>query len=103
MNRPPCRRRAARQERAALETIRIAAGQESGLNLKIIHATDSGMEGTTLFTDLQNAVTDTRRFAGAIFITDGMVHDAPARLPKIFASDTGRGPRPLDVILTGKK
>ncbi|UYH51498.1 glutamine amidotransferase [Candidatus Kirkpatrickella diaphorinae] len=90
------------EARAALEKIRIATGQESGLNLKIIHATDSGSEGTTLFTDLQNAVTDPRRFAGAIFITDGMVHDAPARLPKIFATDTGRGPRPLDVILTGK-
>lgn len=87
--------------RDALTRLESAATKESGLNLRKIHVAGSEAHGTTLFPELQNAVSDPRRFAGAIFITDGMIHDAPTKLPKLFDADTGRAPRPLDVILTG--
>ena len=57
---------------------------------------DSGAQSTRLFEALARAVSDTppERIAGAIAITDGQAHDAPADAPA--------GIRPLHVLLTGR-
>ena len=68
-------------------------------------------DGTHLFGALEAAVADIprRRFAGAIMITDGQVHDAPTAgfedrfdlgppLHALIAGDRGRGDRFLEIV-----
>ena len=55
-------------------------GKIPGLEVRTVEAGDSEQgEGTRLFTALNNALSDVppERFAGAIFVTDGRVHDVP--------------------------
>lgn len=85
---------------AALKQIQEAARDLTGLELRIVR-TGGGAEaasrdtGTTLFTALDSALADVprRRFAGAILITDGQIHDVPGQPPVA----------PLHLLLTGHK
>ena len=56
-------------------------------------------DGTRLFGAIERALSDTprSRFAGAVLVTDGQVHDVPARL------DGDVLPGPVHVLLTGEK
>ncbi len=58
-----------------------------------------GSEGTRLIGALQKAVRDVpaRRFAGAILLTDGQVHDVPK------APEKAGLPAPIHVVLAGKR
>ena len=102
--------RRARSEQA-LAKLSEAAAAYNDLELRIVRSTDRGRErsddGTTLFRSLEEALAEipARRFAGAILITDGQVHDVPPLDKRDTAPGEGRGLRlnaPTHVLLTGK-
>src|SRR5579883_2967133 len=85
-----------RRERteAALKTLQERLGQQSGLELRVVHAGAQqnalgGNDGTRLFEAVERALGDVpqSRLAGVIMLTDGQVHDAP-----LEASAVHRGP-----------
>ncbi|PKP77640.1 MAG: hypothetical protein CVT81_08315 [Alphaproteobacteria bacterium HGW-Alphaproteobacteria-3] len=67
---------------AALQKISERLAREDGIETRIVTATGNpdDEEGTALFSALEEALADVprERIAGAIFITDGQVHDVPA-------------------------
>src|SRR4051812_38745288 len=72
---------------AALAAITEQAKQAPDLDLRVVRAGSAaeaavGDQGTRLFQALDRALSDVprRRFAGAVMITDGEVHDLPADL-----------------------
>ncbi len=69
-------------------------GQTMPIEVRDVHVTDIGAEGTQLLTALNTAVSELPmdRIAGAILLTDGQIHDAEAL--KAF-------PAPVQVLLTG--
>ncbi|MEO5338450.1 MAG: hypothetical protein H7841_16405 [Magnetospirillum sp. WYHS-4] len=86
---------AARREatEAALREVEARLGRLPDLEVRILRS-DGGGEGTRLFRPLAEALASIPpgRFAGAVLITDGQVHDRPeAPLPG-----------PLQVLLTGR-
>ena len=99
----------------ALKNIRDQLEKLENVELRVVEAGNSrgerktagdalavAPEGTRLFDALDRALADTPpdRIAGAIFITDGQVHDAPdqpTRAPRIGNT------RPLHVLLTGER
>jgi hypothetical protein len=90
------------QTEAALSRVMEAARAMPDLELRVVRVGDSpegvgGDGGTRLFGALDRAMTDIsrRRFAGAIFITDGQIHDAPADLG-------GLPPGPIHALITGR-
>ncbi len=104
--------RRARTEQA-LAKLSEAAASHNDLELRVVRSTDRGRdrldEGTTLFRSLDEALAEipARRFAGAILITDGQVHDVPPLGKRESAPDgEGRFARlsgPMHVLLTGKR
>ena len=88
------------RETATDETARaVAEALESlpGLETRtVVVDGDGGAQSTRLFDALARALSDVppERVAGAIAITDGQVHDAPAAAPE--------GVGPLHVLLTGR-
>ena len=100
---------------AALET---QIGQHEGLELRVVpvgadsrpETYDGGpdfasRDGTHMFTALAKAMTDIprRRFAGAIMVTDGQIHDAPepsSTGQELADSDLGG---PLHAIILGQR
>jgi len=74
-----------------------------GLDVRQIDVTptsqDSALEGTALVTALSDGLADVEpdRFAGAILLTDGQIHDVPSN-PKTFGFDA-----PLHALITGKE
>jgi hypothetical protein len=107
------------QADAALADIRSWAEATPGLELRVIESPDpedeegvsaTGLrDGTHLFTALDRALADVPRdrFAGAVMITDGRVHDAPespaafdigAPLHTIVTGDTDSGDRRLTIV-----
>ena len=62
-------------------------------------AAGSAEDGTRLFDALDRALAEVPagRFAGAVMITDGQVHDAPS------AADAAAVPGPLHVLLSGRR
>jgi len=72
------------------------------LDLRIVRVHQKSISeaagGSKLIGPLQRALSDVpaRRVAGAIFLTDGQVHDAPSEPAKALL------PRPLHVLLAGK-
>ena len=76
----------------ALEALRAMAGRFTDLELRVVEAGSQG-EGTRLFGPLARALgrVPEGRFAGAVMVTDGQVHDAPS----------SPLPGPLHVLLTG--
>ncbi len=69
-------------------------GQEQKLEVRTIHVTDRGEDGTQLLTALADATAElpADRIAGAILLTDGQIHD-----PQALTSFPG----PVQVLLTG--
>ena len=67
--------------RAELET-RLARLKEQGAEIRYIDAGDGSADGTRLFSALSAGLADVppERVAGAIFLTDGRVHDIPATI-----------------------
>ncbi len=91
----------ARRQRTQAAATQVAErlGRERELELRTVRVADSGVgDGTRLIEALTNTLSDvpTERFAGAIVITDGQVHDIP---------DDGKLPLsgPLHVLLTGAR
>ena len=88
------------QAKTALETLRAKLSGIAGLQVRYVKAGDVAARteagGTALFRPLAEALADVPpdRVAGAILITDGQVHDAPAE-PK------GSLPYPVHTLLTG--
>src|SRR3954470_10930252 len=62
---------------------------------------DGADDGTRLFTALSRAMSDIprQRIAAVVMITDGQVHDVPARDPAAIAQELGT---PLHVLLSGR-
>ena len=94
-----------RRERteAALKTLQERLGQQSGLELRVVHAGAqqnalSGNDGTRLFEAVERALGDVpqSRLAGVIMLTDGQVHDAPQEASAVHI------PAPVHVLLTGE-
>lgn len=75
------------------ELARIGQGQP--LETRVVHVADAGDGGTQLLGALAEATAElpSERVAGAILITDGQVHDAPALADY---------PGPVHVLLTGR-
>ena len=82
---------------AALKSIGEGLARFEDLEVRTIEITDDGAgdKGTRLFGALAQAVGEIprQRFAGAVLITDGQIHDVPAASPV---------PVPVHVLLTGK-
>jgi len=70
----------ARLAEAARANITEQAGHIGGLELRTVVIPEGGNTGTNLFAAIDRALADIprSRFAGAILITDGEVHDAPS-------------------------
>jgi hypothetical protein len=69
-----------------------------GFNIREVHARDNADgEGTTLFAELSRAVDDVPpdQLAGAIFVTDGVVHDVPANADSVAVG------APVHALITG--
>ena len=82
---------------AALEGLRAElrrVGETAPLEVREVHVTDRGADGTRLLTALSDAVAElpADRIAGAILVTDGQIHD-----PEALAAFPG----PVQVLLTG--
>ncbi len=95
------------QTAAALAKLEAAAKAMPDLELRVVHAGNEasnalGDEGTKLFEALDRAMNDIprRRFAGAVFITDGQVHDVP---PNQADGKPAALPGPLHALLTGHR
>ena len=91
--------RAAETQRA-LDELKRRIESIPGLEARIIEASDidGGADGTRLFAALQSGLADVaaNRVAGAIMITDGLVHDIP-----LNASDLPFH-APLHALITGR-
>ncbi len=99
----PSQRTGERRERArdALATLRENLAEHPDLEVRIIEvpgAGPDGSEGTPLNAAVERAASEipSGRFAGAVMITDGQVHDAPET-----AEDVNL-PGPVHVLLTGR-
>ncbi len=88
------------QTEKAVSNVKQRIAQLPNTELRVVTVT-SGLAteggGTKLFSTLNRAVADIPkdRYAGAIFITDGQVHDVPQNLATI--------PAPLHSLITGSK
>jgi hypothetical protein len=69
-------------------------GREGRLEVRTVHVADSGEDGTLLLSALAEATAElpADRIAGAVLVTDGVVHDADA---------LATFPGPVQVLLTG--
>lgn len=88
------------QTAAALAGLKAELAPIGNLETRIIEAGGDGpggSEGTRLFNALETAVADipAGRFAGAMLITDGQVHDVPQTKTSPF------GQAPIHLLLTG--
>ncbi|TMJ40654.1 MAG: hypothetical protein E6G87_01490 [Alphaproteobacteria bacterium] len=93
--------RAARTERA-LGDLKQVVGRLSNTELRVVTVTSNVSaenDGTRLFTALNEALSEVppERFAGAVFITDGQVHDVPKDADKLGLN------APLHGLITGSR
>src|SRR5215468_4417180 len=92
----------AEQTAAALAEVEKRVRALPHVELRVVRAgsdsTSSGGGGTRLFEALQRAIGDVpaRRIAGAVFISDGQIHDVPANL-----KDLGFN-APVHLLLSGE-
>jgi hypothetical protein len=92
----------ARQTDEAEAALRTAVQNLGNVELRIVGATSgfaASDDGTRLFESLDRALADIppERYAGAVFVTDGQVHDIPPDLEKLGFSG------PLHALITGKR
>jgi hypothetical protein len=89
------------QTEAARAALAERLGRIPGLEVRFVEAgqADGETDGTRLFTALSAALTDVPhdRVAGAIFITDGRVHDVPGEAAALGFS------APVHALITGHK
>ena len=80
-------RQLATQDKLAVRVVRVGEG-----------GTSADRDGTELFSELSRALEDVapNRFAGAILLTDGQVHDAPQ-------SDGGAFGAPIHTLIVGER
>ncbi|MFQ5765405.1 MAG: hypothetical protein ACE5GT_10780, partial [Rhodospirillales bacterium] len=103
------------QAATALASVTKSLGRFDDLEVRVIEATDGTAAahgdyedtGTRLFEALSRAATEIprQRFAGAVLITDGQIHDVPepSSAPGPVAGPVpGPVPGPAHVLLTGK-
>lgn len=99
-----------RQEaaQAAYDQLRDTLGQDTSLDLRVLE-TNPNSESTDLFASLEGLMADVPRdrIAGAIFITDGQVHDVPVPpsdasalgpVHALIVGDESKGDRRLEVV-----
>ena len=91
----------AAQTEAARAALAERLGKMAGLEVRLVEAgeADGETDGTRLFSALGAALADVPpdRVAGAIFITDGLVHDVPAEVAALgFAA-------PVHALITGRR
>jgi hypothetical protein len=87
------------QSEAALEALRSRLARFPDLEVRVSRTAGEGEEdgGTRLFEALSQAMAQIsrQRFAGAVLITDGQVHDVPADAASVAG--------PLHVLLSGRR
>ncbi len=89
------------QLKAALKQVQERLAQHKNLQVRVVRGQETD-DGTQVFGELNRALADLPkgRFAGAVVITDGQIHDTPE------ASDEKAGgqkfSRPLHLLLTGE-
>ncbi|NQV55859.1 MAG: hypothetical protein HQ503_08380 [Rhodospirillales bacterium] len=91
---------------SALEKLRADLGKLDDLQLRVVHGTETE-DGTQLFGELDRAVADipAGRFAGAILLSDGQVHDVPnIGRKEVREKDKRQGiyGAPIHALLTGR-
>jgi len=92
----------AEQEQAIRDRIEALGPGMELRTLRIVHdSVADGERGTELFSPLERALADIPRdrFAGAIVLSDGQVHDAPAEI----AAPAAASGAPLHTVLTGRE
>ena len=84
-----------------LKKVREKISQYKDLEYRIINTRETD-NGTELFSKLNRALTDLPkgRFAGAVVISDGQIHDLPSDSAKEYGKKIGG---PLHLMLTGRK
>ena len=84
------------QLKAALKHVQEKLAVYKNLQLRVVRGQETD-DGTQVFSELNRALADLPkgRFAGAVVITDGQVHDTPSTEDQKFE-------RPLHLLLTGK-
>lgn len=88
------------QTQKALADLKARIAQLGNTELRVINVTSgiaANADGTRIFTALNRAIADIPkdRFAGAVLITDGQVHDVPASAAGL--------PTPIHSLITGSK
>ena len=84
------------QLKAALKHVQEKLAAYKNLQLRVVRGQETD-DGTQVFSELNRALADLPkgRFAGAVVISDGQVHDTPSPEDQKFE-------RPLHLLLTGK-
>ena len=88
------------QTEAAVQDIRTRIDALGGFTIREIRARDNAEgNGTTLFSELSRAVDDVppEQLAGAIFVTDGIVHDVPDNPDSVSVG------APIHALITGRE
>ena len=100
------------ERRAAAEvayaTLKTRLGADDSLELRTLE-TDPNSDGTNLFSSLEGLMADVPRdrIAGAVFITDGQVHDVPEAYSRartlgpvhgLIVGDPERGDRRIEIV-----
>src|SRR5215213_3839165 len=89
-----------KQTQAVREAVTQRLGRIAGLEVRVVEAghADGETNGTRLFTALGAALADVPpdRVAGALFITDGRVHDVPAEVAQLGFN------APVHALVTGR-
>jgi hypothetical protein len=93
--------RSARTERA-LNDLKQAVARLGNTELRVVSVTSNvsaDNDGTRLFSALNQALSEVppERFAGAVFITDGQVHDVPGDMSRLGVK------APLHGLITGSR
>ena len=90
-----------KQTQAVREAVTQRLGRIAGLEVRVVEAghADGETDGTRLFTALGAALADVPpdRVAGALFITDGRVHDVPAEVAQLGFN------APVHALVTGRR
>ena len=89
---------------AAVAELEAALAAFPDLEVRIVHAGgEGGADGTRLFAALERSLADVppERVAGAIFVTDGQIHDAPEGAAA--ENWRGVGSAPLHLLLSGER
>ena len=88
------------QTDAAVEEIRTRINALGGFTIREVRARDNADgDGTTLFAELSKAVDDVppEQLSGAIFVTDGIVHDVPENPESVAVG------APIHSVITGRQ